>query len=49
VVLRVVRSPLVSWVWVAGFIMAFGTAFALIPSRRGVRGTQRTPKGSSLA
>ena len=49
VVLRVVRSPLVAWVWIAGFIMAFGTAFALIPSRRGVRGTQRAPKGSSVA
>ncbi len=49
VVLRVVRSPLVSWVWIAGFIMAFGTVYALTPTRRAARSTQRTPRGSATA
>jgi len=47
VVLRVVRSPLVSWIWVAGFIMAFGTAFSLVPSTRRARASRTVPKGSA--
>ena len=34
VVLRVVQSPLVTWIWVGGLIMALGTAYALTPARR---------------
>ncbi len=34
VVLRVVRSPLVVWIWVGGLIMVLGTAYALTPGRR---------------
>ncbi len=32
--LRVMVQPLVLWLWVGGFIMAFGTALALFPGRR---------------
>lgn len=39
VVLRVVMSPLVAWIWVGGFIMAFGTIYALSPNRREVKQT----------
>lgn len=34
VVLRVVQSPLVAWIWVGAVIMAFGTAYCLLPKRR---------------
>ena len=29
VVLRAVKSPLVTWIWVGGFIVVIGTAFSL--------------------
>jgi cytochrome c biogenesis factor len=29
VVLRAVKSPLVTWIWVGGFIIVIGTAFSL--------------------
>lgn len=32
--LRVMVQPLVLWLWVGGFVMAFGTALALFPGRR---------------
>ena len=32
VILRVVQSPLVMWIWIGGFIMAFGTLYCVIPS-----------------
>ena len=32
-ILRVVQSPLVTWIWVGGFILAFGTVYSLIPQR----------------
>jgi len=41
VVLRVVRSPLVTWIWVGGFIVALGTLYALTPNRRRVAVTSR--------
>lgn len=36
VIVRVVRSPLIVWVWLGGFVMALGTAWSLSPmaSRR---------------
>jgi cytochrome c-type biogenesis protein CcmF len=33
VVIRAVQSPLVTWIWIGGIIMALGTAYALTPSR----------------
>lgn len=32
--LRAVQSPLVSWIWVGGLILALGTAYALSPTYR---------------
>ncbi len=34
VILRVIQSPLVMWIWIGGFIMALGTFYCVIPSRR---------------
>ena len=31
VVLRVVQSPLVAWIWVGGLVLVFGTIWALLP------------------
>ena len=36
VVLRVVRSPLVTWIWIGGAILLLGTGYALTPQRSGV-------------
>jgi len=36
VVLRVVKSPLVTWIWVGGAILLLGTAYSLRGARRGV-------------
>jgi cytochrome c-type biogenesis protein CcmF len=33
-VMRAVQSPLVSWIWVGGVILAIGTAYSLMPQRR---------------
>lgn len=33
-ILHLVQSPLVTWIWVGGALLAFGTAYALIPPRR---------------
>jgi cytochrome c-type biogenesis protein CcmF len=30
----VVIEPLVSWLWLGGLLMAFGTLLALVPGRR---------------
>jgi len=49
VILRVVRSPLISWIWVGGVVMALGTAYALTPSRRRERETLSAPEGSQTA
>ena len=32
-ILRAVQSPLVTWIWVGGFILALGTVYSLIPQR----------------
>ena len=42
-ILRVVQSPLVTWIWVGGFILAFGTVYSLIPQR------ERKPRTESRA
>jgi cytochrome c-type biogenesis protein CcmF len=34
VVLRVIVSPLVVWLWIGGAVMALGTALAVFPGRR---------------
>jgi len=47
VVLRVVKSPLVTWIWIGGFILVIGTAYALggstrtVPARATVRAEER--------
>lgn len=44
VVLRVVQSPLVSWIWVGGFILALGTGYCLLPNYRRVKETSKRRK-----
>jgi cytochrome c-type biogenesis protein CcmF len=46
VVLRAVRSPLVTWIWIGGALLVLGTGYALTPSRRAVpsRSTVRAEK-----
>lgn len=34
VILRVIQSPLVMWIWIGGLIMALGTIYCMIPSGR---------------
>ena len=46
VVLRVVKSPLVTWIWIGGVIMALGTLYALTPDRRRVAATRREGVGA---
>jgi len=41
VVLRAVRSPLITWIWIGGVILALGTLYALTPSRRSAAATRR--------
>jgi cytochrome c-type biogenesis protein CcmF len=42
VVLRVVRSPLVAWIWLGGLIIVAGTLWALLPqTQRGRQGAGR--------
>jgi cytochrome c-type biogenesis protein CcmF len=33
VIIRVIQSPLVTWIWVGALILALGTAWALVPAR----------------
>ena len=49
VVLRAVRSPLITWIWVGGLIMAIGTAYALTPARRAVPATRRASREETAA
>jgi cytochrome c-type biogenesis protein CcmF len=44
VVLRVVQSPLIAWIWLGAVMLAFGTAYCLWPARVAVAHT-RTTKG----
>ena len=48
VVLRVVQSPLVAWIWIGGVIVVLGTGYALSP-KRGRAGRDRTPEGAAEA
>jgi cytochrome c-type biogenesis protein CcmF len=41
VILRVIQSPLVTWIWIGAAILAFGTVWALVPAR--------TPRRASVA
>ncbi|MEX2501044.1 MAG: heme lyase CcmF/NrfE family subunit [Trueperaceae bacterium] len=43
VVVRAVRSPLVTWIWIAGVIMVLGTVYALTPGRRSEGATRSAP------
>jgi cytochrome c-type biogenesis protein CcmF len=47
-VVRVVLQPLVTWLWIGGGVMAFGTALAAFPGRRR-RPTQPTSEPSGRA
>jgi cytochrome c-type biogenesis protein CcmF len=33
-VIGVTVQPLISWLWIGGFIVAFGTLLAMLPGRR---------------
>ena len=46
VVLRAVKSPLITWIWVGGLIMALGTIYALTPGRRPASATRRAGGGT---
>jgi cytochrome c-type biogenesis protein CcmF len=37
VIIRAVQSPLVTWIWIGGAIVALGTAYALTPGDRPLR------------
>ena len=41
VVVRAVRSPLITWIWLGGFVLLVGTAYALLPPRQRVATRQR--------
>jgi len=53
VVLRVVKSPLVTWIWIGGFILALGTAYSLsgsgrtVPARASARSELAGEEGAS--
>jgi cytochrome c-type biogenesis protein CcmF len=49
VVLRAVRSPLITWIWVGGVILALGTLYALTPSRRPAPATRRAGREEPAA
>ncbi|MHB8946474.1 MAG: heme lyase CcmF/NrfE family subunit, partial [Bacillota bacterium] len=49
---QVMVNPLVAWIWIGGFLLAFGTLFALWPQARGAAVTEygtlrRTPAAAS--
>ncbi len=46
VTIRAVQSPLVTWIWVGGFIVVLGTAYALSPNGRRVRESQDSRVGA---
>ena len=41
IVVRAVRSPLITWIWLGGFVLVIGTAYALLPPRQRVAARQR--------
>jgi len=32
-IIRVIQSPLITWIWIGAAIMAFGTVWTLVPTR----------------
>jgi cytochrome c-type biogenesis protein CcmF len=47
VTLRAIQSPLVTWIWIGGVIMALGTAYALSPQCRPVSARRDSREGAS--
>ncbi len=45
--LRAIQSPLVTWIWLGGLIMALGTAYALSPSGRKVQENREIREGAN--
>ena len=41
IVVRAVRSPLITWIWLGGLVLVIGTAYALLPPRQRVAARQR--------
>jgi len=46
VVVRAVRSPLITWIWLGGAVMLLGTGYSLTPGRRRIAVGVRTPSGT---
>jgi cytochrome c-type biogenesis protein CcmF len=42
VILHLVQSPLVTWIWIGGFLLVLGTAYSLSPQGAGVRVTRES-------
>jgi cytochrome c-type biogenesis protein CcmF len=40
---KVLVNPLVTWIWLGGIVMAFGTLVAFWPAAEAVRATARVP------
>jgi cytochrome c-type biogenesis protein CcmF len=49
VIIRVVRSPLIVWVWLGGLLMALGTGWSLSPMANRQRATADVPSGERAA
>src|SRR5690606_8766545 len=49
VVLRAVKSPLVTWIWIGGFIVVIGTAFSLGSSARRTAAVTQTAESAEAA
>jgi cytochrome c-type biogenesis protein CcmF len=50
VIIRAVQSPLVTWLWIGGLIIAIGTGYSLSPTRERVRRTVTSePDGAAGA
>jgi cytochrome c biogenesis factor len=46
VTLRAIQSPLVTWIWIGGAIMALGTVYALSPNSRKIRESREIREGA---
>lgn len=47
VIVRAVRSPLVTWIWIGGAILVLGTLYALTPAAVRNRRSERAPEGAA--
>ena len=47
VIIRVIQSPFVTWVWIGGLIIALGTGWALSPTRTGQRASVTAPSSAA--